>query len=300
MVKVCYTIDTEGDMPVSNESTFFGMKNAIPKILQIFKQTDIKATFFIQEDSFINMSSIFPELLEKIDESGHEIGLHCHGLINKNENEQETIIKEGLNNLRTLGYDPMSFRAGRYHFNSQLFEILEKESIKYDSSVVPNLREIIDGVEWNNHVDVPYTPYFPSYGDHRETGNSSVLEIPLTRIKNAGQEYGKTVLQGYKPYEEKLFDYFYGKEEYNLILISIHPFDGLRSIFNFYRKSAELNKDFKSKFMCKLIGSSLDTFNLLLEENYIKRFKEIMSYISQNEVDFVTLKSAGQHIKNVK
>ena len=108
-----------------------------------------------------------------------------------------------------MGYKPVSFRAGNNHFHAGMLKILEKNSIKYDSSVIPNLNEVSNGVERNNHVGAPFTPYFPSYEDHCKKGNSKILEIPINRNRNAGPEYGKDkLLYGFKHHEKKLFNYF--------------------------------------------------------------------------------------------
>ena len=96
----------------------------------------------VGKDMFVKIGSQFPNLLEKLHDNGHEIGYHAHGLIESTKERQEEIITNGLEKLRDMGYKPVSFRAGRYHFNTQILKILEKNSIKYDSSIIPNINVI--------------------------------------------------------------------------------------------------------------------------------------------------------------
>jgi hypothetical protein len=77
----------------------------------------------------------------------------------------------GIENLRKLGFDPISFRAGRFHFNTEILRILEKNNVRYDSSVVPGLQERC------NHIGAPYCPYFPSYENHCKEGRFENLRI---------------------------------------------------------------------------------------------------------------------------
>ena len=81
MTSVCITIDTEGDAAYNANSTFFGIKIIVPRLLRLFKKHRVKATFFIQEDRICQIATKFYDLVREIEDQGHEIGLHSHGLI---------------------------------------------------------------------------------------------------------------------------------------------------------------------------------------------------------------------------
>jgi len=293
MKKVCYTIDTEGDAPGINTSTYYGIELVLPKLLELFSLYNVKATFFIEEDMSVKIASRYPNFIEKIQESGHEIGYHAHGLVGSTEEKQEKIITSGIEKLREMGYDIVSFRAERYHLNAKILKILEKNSIQFDSSVIPDLNEIVSNVEWNNHIGAPYHPYFPSYEDHRKKGNCKILEIPINRIRNAGPKYGETVLQGWKVYEKDLFDFFYENVNDQIIIISIHPWQGLSDFFGIFRRKHELFEKKRYELMSKILGTGLNLSHQLINKNYFEGFSDFLNYISKKDIEYVPIKIAG-------
>lgn len=297
MRKVCYTIDTEGDSTTNTSPTYYGNKKVLPRILDMFDRYKVKATFFIQEDKFVQLASDFPNLLRELQEKGHEIGYHAHGLEGSTKETQEDIITNGLEKLRDLGYNPVSFRAGRYHFNVNILKILEKNSIKYDSSVVPGLKEVVNGVEWNNHVGANTSPYFPSYKNHCEKGSSKIFEIPINRIRSAGTEYGNTLLTGFNTHEKKLFDYFYNNVKDQVIVVSIHPWQGLNKIFHRFNRKFELYNKKRYEYMTKLVGAGLNTFGVIVSKKYLQGFNDLLDHISKKNVEFITIKNAGEYMK---
>lgn len=292
MKKVCYTIDTEGDAPSNIFSTYFGIELVLPKILDLFELHDVKATFFIQEDMSVKIGSQYPTLLEKIQDGGHEIGYHAHGLVGSNLAKQEEIITSGIKKLRDMGYKIESFRAERYHFDAQILKILEKNSIKYDSSVIPDLNEIVNNEEWNNHIGAPHQPYFPSYEDHRKKGSSKILEIPISRIRNAGSSFGG-ILEGWRTSEKDLFKYFYKNIDDQIIIISIHPWHGLSNLFGMYRRKQELLKKKRYAIITKILGSGLGFSNQLINRKYFEGFSDFIKYISEKDIKYVPIKLAG-------
>ena len=129
MAKVCITIDTEGDSNNNPYSTFWVIRIMLPKLLELFSKYGLKATFFIQEDGICQIGSRFPHLLHTLLNQRYEIGYHAHGLIRSSVDQKEKIITTGIQNQRQLGFAPISFRAGRFHFNNEILKILEKNKV---------------------------------------------------------------------------------------------------------------------------------------------------------------------------
>ena len=109
----------------------------LDKIIDLLRKNNTKATFFVVGE----LLEIFPTMIDKIIEEGHEIGFHTmsHDRLDK-IHDKEIFDKEiklfaKLTNNRSVG-----FRAPTFSLNSKtswMIDILEKNNYIYDSSVVP-------------------------------------------------------------------------------------------------------------------------------------------------------------------
>jgi len=145
------------------------------RVLQIFSDTKIKATFFVL--GWIAKKS--PNLIKKIYAEGHEVACHgmTHQLVYRQTQEvflQETrdakLLLEDLISDAVVGY-----RAASYSIIQRsiwALDILEGLGFKYDSSIFP-IRHDIYGM--------PHSPRFPFYPTA-----SQLLEIPLTTVEVLG------------------------------------------------------------------------------------------------------------------
>ena len=295
MAKVCITIDIEGDSSNNPQSTFFGIEIVLPQLIKLLAKYDIKVTFFIQDDEICQTGSLFSKLWKSLENRGHEIGYHAHGLIRASIEKKEDIITKGLQKLKKLGLNPISFRAGRYHLNGSLLKILEKNNIKYDSSVVPGLQECFnDGIVRCDHIGAPYDPYFPSYENHCLDGNSRVLELPINRYPKLPSNRWGGILTGGSWDEEILFDYFYENRKESLIIIAFHSWDGLSSIIKRFVRNEKYRKI--KRLVFKSMGKAIDT-NFIIKSGYITRFDNFLRYIlDKKDVHFKTIKEVGESL----
>lgn len=298
MTKICITIDTEADSANNPQSTFFGIKIVLPLLLELFSKYDIKATFFIQEDEICQIGSIFSKLWKSLENHGHEIGYHAHGLIRASIEKKNDIITKGIQKLRKLGLSPTSFRGGCYHFNASILKILEKNNIKYDSSVVPGLREYFnDGILRCNHIGAPHNPYFPSYENHCKEGNSRILELPINRYpKFPPYRWGGTLTGTWKD-ECILFDYFYEIREDKLIISNVHTWNGLSFLLKRIGRVVLNEKYGKIKRFTFASLEKILNSNFFINNAYIEQFDYFLKYISEkNDTHFTTIREAGESI----
>ena len=223
----CVTIDTEGDAAVNPNSTYLGIHAVLPQYLALFDKYGIKATFFVQEDKICKAGSLFAATWKRLQDQGHEIGYHAHGIIPSPQEEKDAVITQGIAKLRDTGLDIVSYRGGRFHMTGPLLHTLEKNGMRFDSSVVPGLREILqDGTERCNHVGAPIAPYFPSYKDHTQAGNSRILELPINRYSSyPPDKWGGMMSGGSK--EDILFDYFHRYRKDKIIIMVLHIWGAL-------------------------------------------------------------------------
>ncbi len=295
MTKVCITIDTEGDSANNPQSTFLGIEIVLPQLIKLFDKYSIKATLYVQEDEICQVGTIFQKKWESLLEQKHEIGYHAHGLISASEEKKSEIINKGIQSLNKMGFTPVSFRAGRYHFNKSLIKILENNHIKYDSSVVPGLQEIFNnGTVRCDHRGAPYKPYFPSYENHCLIGDANILEIPINRYPELPSDRWGGMLSGNSSHEEILFDYFYEIRKDRVIVIALHPWDGLALNLQKIVRQKKYGK--LKRLIFEICKRTINPYRLT-SKNYIDKFEALLKYISSKKrTKFVTIDEAGEKI----
>ena len=127
--------------------------NGIHKILELLRQKETKATFFVVGE----LLEYKPELLDLIIENDHEIAFHTmkHTRIDspgfKEKFNDEIEIFTKLTNRKSKGFRAPSFSLNNN--SSWIIDALEKNQYVYDSSVVPAKTNLYGIPDANN------TPY---------------------------------------------------------------------------------------------------------------------------------------------
>jgi peptidoglycan/xylan/chitin deacetylase (PgdA/CDA1 family) len=144
--------------------------NGIEKLLHLFKEHDVKATFFVSGE----MAKKYADAIRTIIHDGHEIA--CHGLYHeRNEyllrrEEQRATIEEATNIIENLtGRKPLGFRAPCLRANKTTLDLLNEKGYLYDSSFLPMF---LPG--YYGSLSFKFKPYFPS------SKHSGILEIPIS------------------------------------------------------------------------------------------------------------------------
>lgn len=155
MKNITITIDVEEDCPPMLTSTR-GMEEGLPKLLDLFKEEDVKTTFFVTG----MMAEQYPDLISRISTEGHELG--CHGYTHKRfdrmkKEEARVALKKAGQVLRQFENRLVSFRAPNLQFPESYLKLLEAEGFLYDSSIAA------------------YKPPFP-----RSTVEGKIIRIPAT------------------------------------------------------------------------------------------------------------------------
>lgn len=193
------------EAPAITQRTIYQI--AIPRFLEIFKQYDIKATFFAIGEDLLKKEN--QEIARWILDEGHEIANHTmtHTInpsfsgiaINEKEkeiNRAEEIIRE------TAGFLPVGFKAPAFSIDSQTVTILEKKGYLYDSSLFPSvlplalrcLQRIKLGqktgkTQWGRAVYVlaPLRPYRMRLDKIWKQGEEAkIKEVPVTTMPFLG------------------------------------------------------------------------------------------------------------------
>lgn len=130
-MRAFFTVDVEHDCPPFR-SSYHGIERGMPKLIEILKQKEIAATFFVTGD----VARRYPAMIQELVAAGHEIG--CHGdtharFDHLNYQEAEVEIERASETLRQF-YPVISFRAPNLQFPRQYIPILAKNGYKIDSS----------------------------------------------------------------------------------------------------------------------------------------------------------------------
>ncbi len=119
--------------------------NITPRILDILKENNIKATFFVKGTRV----TAYPEIIKRIVREGHTVGNHTYNHINMKKSNHDTILKElamtekAVNNALGYNYDIKYIRPPWGEYNDSV------ERLIYDSGKELILWQI-DSEDWRN------------------------------------------------------------------------------------------------------------------------------------------------------
>ena len=155
----------------------------IDKILNLLRQKETKATFFVVGELLEHK----PELLDLILDNGHEIGFHTmkHARIDS-PNFREHFDNEVKNFARLTNGKSKGFRAPSFSLNNDsawVIDVLENNNYIYDSSVVP-AKTSLYGIP--NAETKPYKITRNSLESNSDEGK--ILEFPLLVTKFLGKK----------------------------------------------------------------------------------------------------------------
>lgn len=149
-------------------------------ILDKLAEHDIKATFFCVGE----MGRLFPEVVRKIQDAGHEVGCHSnsHQWLNRMSEEgcREDTHRAVDSLEQCIGQKVLSYRAPAFSIGKQnlwAFEILVENGIGRDASVYPAARDFGGFPQFGQK-----TPCFVEYNGIR------LKEFPVCTTKIVGKE----------------------------------------------------------------------------------------------------------------
>ncbi|MBI5680854.1 MAG: polysaccharide deacetylase family protein [Methanobacterium sp.] len=157
------------------------------KLLNLLEKYNVNSTFFVLGC----VAQKEPELIEKINDAGHEIASHgySHKPVNKLErSEFEDEIKKSIDILYKITHEkPLGFRAPSFSINNEnrwAFEVLEKYKFRYDASIFP-IKTMLYGLP-----EAPLNIYRPSKEDLAVNDpNGKLLEFPSTVLRLLGKNF---------------------------------------------------------------------------------------------------------------
>ena len=144
----------------------------INKILHLFSASNVTATFFVLGW----VAERYPNIVEKIIDSGHELASHGYGHRRVTDLSQEEFIDDISSAKKILedisGQKIKGYRAPSYSINQTniwAYKALKDTGHEYSSSIYPIKHD---------HYGFPTAPRF-TFRD----SNSGIVEIPITTVK---------------------------------------------------------------------------------------------------------------------
>lgn len=224
-MKSAFSIDVEDGISLAMRDFF---NHPIPqtdqverctlKILDLLESKNVKSTFFVLGQ----VADKFPDLIKKIDNEGHEIGIHGYNhlridrISQKKAKEELFIAKNKVQEL--IGSEVIGHRAPAFSVGPNeewVFDILIELGFKYDSSVMPTrtsnygwpgfnfditkIKTNSGGEIWE--VPMSVSKYFNRYIPF--SGGSYLRLLPEFILKKTFQKEGETrpVILYIHPYE---------------------------------------------------------------------------------------------------
>jgi len=197
----------------------FGAEVGAPRLLKLFKKYGIKTTWCIPGHTV----DTFPEICKAVAAAGHEVA--HHGYVHENPTnmsfeEEEKVMKMGLESLAKIGVKPRGYRSPYWDFSPNTLNILEKYGFEYDSSLMGN----------DLH---PYRPRKVQVNSDKANvfgADSKILELPVSwYLDDFPQvEYITGGQEGQRPVEDifnrwkSIFDYAC-QEEGACYVLTTHP-----------------------------------------------------------------------------
>lgn len=133
----------------------YGPKIGVPRILDMLKAKEVKATFFVPGYT----AELYPDLIRRIANEGHEVGAHgyLHEPVSKlNPIEEEIALVKTCAILESLiGRKPVGYRAPLWEVNPGSATLLARHGLQYDSSLMDDDKPYILPTDAGDLVEVP-------------------------------------------------------------------------------------------------------------------------------------------------
>lgn len=132
-LRVALTVDFEPDCPPYLSSTFRGIEHGAPRLLELFADTGVRATYFTTSE----VAERYPAAVRALLDGDHELG--CHGVTHTafDRMDESTARREIEQSSRVLrSFAPVtSFRAPYLRFPEAYVSLLEAAGFTLDSSL---------------------------------------------------------------------------------------------------------------------------------------------------------------------
>jgi peptidoglycan/xylan/chitin deacetylase (PgdA/CDA1 family) len=147
-IQILLTFDVDGETlwlsrdkvnpigPVMRSQGAYGPKVAVPRILELLKEYDIKSTFFVPGW----IADHYGQVCESILRGGHEVAHHgyLHEWPNRTppEEEKDSFLRALRSLERITGRSPVGYRAPGWEFSDITLDLLLESGFLYSSNMM--------------------------------------------------------------------------------------------------------------------------------------------------------------------
>ena len=116
----------------------YGARRAVPLILEMLRQLDLPATFFVPG----RVAERYPQRVEDILAAGLEVG--CHGYTHRSpailaRGEEEEELAKSFHILRRMGAEVRGYRSPSWDFSDATIDLLEEQGVLYSSNLMDDI-----------------------------------------------------------------------------------------------------------------------------------------------------------------
>ncbi len=175
--------------PVTLSQGTFGVREALPRILDLLREMEIRASFFIPAW----VVEHHPDAVKAIVAGGHEIG--CHGDVHERVSEMEPAQEEAVlaRSIEVVtkhaGRRPAGYRAPAWALSPHTIGLLARHGFEYSSNMMDRLRPYLHpAVAGRAIVEIPVSwvlddaPFFMFTGQRAIQAPGPVLQGWLTEF----------------------------------------------------------------------------------------------------------------------
>jgi peptidoglycan-N-acetylglucosamine deacetylase len=183
--------------PVTLSQGRFGAVEAVPRILELLRQHEIRASFFVPAWVIDHHA----EAVQAIVAAGHEVG--CHGDVHERVSDldvaqEEKILARSVEAVtRVSGRHPRGYRAPAWQLSSSTLTLLARHGFEYSSNMMDRLAPYLHPeIEGRPLVELPVSwvlddaPYFLFTGQRQLQAPGPVLQGWLTEFDGIAEMGG--------------------------------------------------------------------------------------------------------------
>lgn len=200
----------------------FGARVGMPRVLDLLKQYEIAATFFVPGHS----ADTYPKLVEQTVAAGHELG--HHGWLHEvpatlTEEQERDVLVRGIESLKRIsGIEPAGYRSPSWDLSPHSVRLLREFGFRYESSLMADDFHLY----WCREGDVPHTNKAFEFG-----ADTEIVEMPISWLLDDHPhfEYDGRTRSGMRPASgvEEIwrdeFDYMADHVPDGVYTLTMHP-----------------------------------------------------------------------------
>jgi len=222
------------DSPCDISRGVFAAEVGVPRLLKLMDKYSIKSSWFIPGHTI----ETFPDQMKQVVAAGHEVGLHGYSHENPTAlslEQEEAILNKCIKLIEELsGQHPRGYIAPWWEFSENSVDLLLKNGIKYDSSLMHHDFQayyVRIGESW---TPIDYDKPAETWMKPMDLGTKvDLVELPaswylddlppMMFIKKSINSHGFVNPRDIEDIWRGQFDYMYREYDYAVFPMCIHP-----------------------------------------------------------------------------